>query len=542
MKKILLIFNFAFLIFNSAFPQAGEWVWIKGDSVPNQPGNFGVQGVSSPTNKPPSLYEPCEWTDLNGNFWLFGGSPPGSSRSDLWKYDPLTNEWTWMKGNNIPNDPGNYGTLGIPSPANNPPARGYGATSWVDSSGNFWMLGGANGTGGNFSDLWRYTISTNEWTWMKGPNITNQLPVYGIQGVPDPANTPGSFCESSTAWIDYTTGNLWFYAGGYTNNADLWQFNISTSEWTWIKGGQIANQPPIYGIKSAEDSVNTPGKRQSYAHWKDSNGKFWMFAGFHMKLHNDVWRYNPVTNNWAWINGDSTTTNVAGNYGQKCVVSSSNVPGLRYENRACWSDQKGDFFVFGGGDTFGGHLNDLWKYCIAANQWVWVSGDTTSGGAGNWGTIGVSSPLNKPNERMGSVGWTDNNNHLYLFGGASNPWFSAWNDLWKYSIDTTCGVCPAPNSTEENNPPKTDELLVFPNPTNSSLTISFSSSEKQTVELRIYNTLGEVQLFQSFVPINIGMEKGFSKEINVEKLGDGIYFLQLKTKEGIVSKKVVVQH
>jgi hypothetical protein len=53
----------------------------------------------------------------------------------------IHNEWTWMGGSNIANQPGNYGTLGTPAPGNIPPNRWY-AASWVDSSGNLWLFGG----------------------------------------------------------------------------------------------------------------------------------------------------------------------------------------------------------------------------------------------------------------------------------------------------------------------------------------------------------------------------------------------------------------
>src|SRR5687767_4609110 len=81
----------------------GEWMWIHGTNTTNNTGSFGIQGVSSPLNKPPGLYTSCGWTDLNGNFWLFGGWFNGNY-GDLWKYDPVINEWTWMKGTGIAND------------------------------------------------------------------------------------------------------------------------------------------------------------------------------------------------------------------------------------------------------------------------------------------------------------------------------------------------------------------------------------------------------------------------------------------------------
>src|SRR5204863_2194213 len=85
--------------------------------------------------------------------------------------------------------------------------------------------------------------------------------------------------------------------------------------------------------------------------------------------------------------------------------------------------------------------SDLWKYCVASNEWIWINGDQVSGAPGNWGLMGVSSPLNKPNGRIGAVAWSDNNGQLYMFAGGGPTWFDKFNDVWKYTIDLTCGVC-----------------------------------------------------------------------------------------------------
>ncbi|MEO5569738.1 MAG: kelch repeat-containing protein, partial [Bacteroidia bacterium] len=533
-------FIFCFL-FVECFSQAGEWVWLKGDSVPNQPGNYGVQGVPSPTNNPPSLYEPCEWTDLNGNFWMFGGSgiTPGGYYGDLWKYNLLTNEWNWMKGTGITNDPGNYGTQGIPSMTNNPSARSYGAATWIDSLGNLWMFGGLTALNpSHCSDLWKYDISTNEWTWMKGPSVTGQSGIYGTQGMPDSANNPAAKWECVASWTDHNS-DLWFFGGFGSLLDDLWKFNIASNQWTWMKGSLILSNPGINGTAGIEDSLNTPGSRCAYSRWKDTNGNLWFFGGMFgsgVYPFNDMWRYNPLTNNWTWMGGNGVT----GIYGTKCIASPNNIPAARYENRPCWTDQDGNFWFFGGGNGsgFGAVYNDIWKYCVASNQWIWIHGSSSINPAGNWGTLGVSSATNKPNGRGGGVGWRDNNNNLYIFGGATHHYNSPYyyNDLWKYTIDTTCGVCPTSTGIQENN--FTNELLVFPNPTNSSLTISFQSSSKQNIELRIYNTLGK-QIYLEKAAIASGK---FEKEINVKKLSDGIYFLQVKMAETIISKKVVIQH
>src|SRR6266566_4282475 len=102
MKKIvlwILFFSAPFLFFNFSQAQSGQWTWIHGSSSPYSGGSPGVQGMASPANEPPALYEACEWTDLQGNFWLFGGTDGGSNaHGQLWKYDPVNNEWTWMTG------------------------------------------------------------------------------------------------------------------------------------------------------------------------------------------------------------------------------------------------------------------------------------------------------------------------------------------------------------------------------------------------------------------------------------------------------------
>jgi type IX secretion system substrate protein/galactose oxidase-like protein/Kelch motif protein len=530
MKKIIGIFVFCFL-FGECFSQAGEWVWIKGDSVPFQPGNFGVQGVSSPTNNPRGFYEACEWTDLNGNFWLFGGD---GWYGDFWKYDPLINEWTWMKGSGLSHDPGNYGTQGISSPTNNPPGRCAGSATWTDNQGNLWMFGGLgfNGSTAFYNDLWKYNITTNEWVWMKGSQLTGQPGIYGTQGIPDPANNPTSRSECASTWID-AAGDLWFFGGGGFN--DVWRYNIASNEWTWMKGSQLPSQPGVYGSLGVENTANTPSGRLSYSHWKDASGKFWIFGGtgdpsFSL---NDLWRYNPVTNNWAWMGG-SNAGNSPGYYGTKCTNNVNNMPRARFENRVVWTDQYNNFWLFGGWKNINDlqAWNDLWLYCKTLNQWICISGDSIASPIGNWGSIGISNSTNMPNGRAGSVGWADNNGHLYFFGGrGTTPTFFTFNDLWKYTIDTTCGVCPAPNSIPENN--LTNKLLVFPNPANSSLTISFHSSEKQNIELRIYNTLGR-QVY--FLKEKIAGGK-FEKEIDVKDFSAGVYFIRLVKEDGIAVKK-----
>src|SRR3954469_22965611 len=112
--------------------QGGLWTWMKGDTTTSTSGVFGTQGIADPANKPPALYEAFRWTDFNGNLWLFGGvgGPLYYEYAALWKYDPIINEWTWMKGPNTTHQIGVYGTKGVPSINNYPGSRAWGGFNW----------------------------------------------------------------------------------------------------------------------------------------------------------------------------------------------------------------------------------------------------------------------------------------------------------------------------------------------------------------------------------------------------------------------------
>ena len=141
----------------------------------------------------------------------------------------FSQDWTWMKGNNIINDWGTYGTMGVPSATANPGSRHAGAT-WVDAAGNFWLFGGETydaGGNGYLNDLWKYDLPSGIWTWVKGDSTVNHFGEYGIQTTSSINNQPGSR-KNSASWKD-NSGNLWLF-GGYGFSAsdsgrlnDLWK-------------------------------------------------------------------------------------------------------------------------------------------------------------------------------------------------------------------------------------------------------------------------------------------------------------------------------
>jgi N-acetylneuraminic acid mutarotase len=149
-------------------PATNIWTWMSGSNVTQAPGVYGTEGTPASGNVPGARWIALSWTDAQGNFWLFGGDGFDSRTNpevfgdlnDLWRYDPSTNLWTWMSGANITDQPATYGTLGTATPGNVPPSREW-AVGWIDKSGNLWLFGGVNLSGGlsssaMFNDLWMY--------------------------------------------------------------------------------------------------------------------------------------------------------------------------------------------------------------------------------------------------------------------------------------------------------------------------------------------------------------------------------------------------
>ncbi len=390
--------------------------------------------------------------------------------------------WTWMGGNSTVDQPGVYGTLGVPAAGNIPGSR-QSANSWTDSKGNLWLFGGerydANGNVGNLNDLWEFSPSTDQWTWMGGSStvVSNggQSGVYGTLGVPAAGNIPGSR-SSSMSWTD-SSGNLWLF-GGYGSDAngdsgylnDLWEFNPSTNQWAWMGGsstvGSNGVQSGVYGTLGVPAAGNIPGSRQSANSWTDRSGNLWLFGGFGVDANgtggdlNDLWEFNPSTDQWAWMGGSSTVPaqgeGQSGVYGTLGVFDAGNIPGSR-DSAMSWTDSNGHLWLFGGSgydaNGHGGFLNDLWEFSPSTYEWAWMGGSSTPYQPGVYGTWGVPAAGNIPGGRASAMSWTDSSGNPWLFGGSGYDangngallWrFGGWdydangnvgnlNDFWEFS-------------------------------------------------------------------------------------------------------------
>jgi hypothetical protein len=341
-------------------------------------------GVPAPGNVPGGRLSPLCWAAVDGNFWVFGGVGVDSTGTrgdlnDLWRYSG--GQWTWLSGSNTTtasvSPSGVYGTQGVAGPGNTPGARYY-ASSWTDSSGDFWLFGGdgwdSTGSIGYLNDLWKY--SEGEWTWMAGSNLVRQTGSYGTQGTPAPGNTPGSRFGAAS-WTD-AAGNLWLFSGEGASSAgiycpadpctlnDLWKY-IPNGGWAWMGGTNTYNQSGVYGTQGVAAPANIPGGRTQPASFTDAAGNFWLFGGFGMGSTlvfgdlNDLWKFS--NGQWTWMSGANVPAQT-GTYGTQGTPSPSNVPSCR-DSAVGWGDTSGNIWIFGGQPAYcagNGDFNDLWEY------------------------------------------------------------------------------------------------------------------------------------------------------------------------------------
>jgi hypothetical protein len=367
-----------------------------------------------------SIFTPPSSQPEGCTTWDYKGVVTASVTSIV--VDCAHDDWTWIDGTKTSGTVASplYGNVAtstpttLPNPYTNTPGGRYGAAGWSDSHGNLWMFGGKGWElSGSLTpstldepmnDLWVCPVVGDECQWQLvgayDPTVVNTVPpsTIGAQVILNAQNTnqggvystpgiPGGRYGAAT-WTD-AAGNLWMF-GGNTNGGplnDLWEFNASTFTGT-------------YSNLTGAPFTSTPGQ-------------------------------------WSWVGGSSST----GQKGTYTGAVGTLVPGARV-NAVSWKDNAGNFWLFGGygfdGNSNEGFLSDLWEY--TGGNWVFVSGNKTTGVNGSYGTQGTPLGTNLPGGRQEAVGWADASGNLWLFGGegldSTGTPNGILNDLWVYKIST----------------------------------------------------------------------------------------------------------
>ncbi|MDY0054586.1 MAG: T9SS type A sorting domain-containing protein, partial [Bacteroidales bacterium] len=111
---------------------------------------------------------------------------------------------------------------------------------------------------------------------------------------------------------------------------------------------------------------------------------------------------------------------------------------------------------------------------------------------------------------------------------------------YRYRVNVQLGTCQSKYSSEKIievlNSSSIDDisldinLSIYPNPNNGSFRIT--SNEENTVNLQIINSLGQVVLNEN--------TKIDNKEINIQGLNNGTYFLRILSNNKTVNKKLII--
>ena len=92
----------------------------------------------------------------------------------------------------------------------------------------------------------------------------------------------------------YSEGKITIFTGPHSAYPvifnDVWKYDFSSNEWTWMAGNAGTNGsvvayngsnffPGVYGTLGVPAAGNNPGSRTNQNTWTDKAGNFWLFGG-----------------------------------------------------------------------------------------------------------------------------------------------------------------------------------------------------------------------------------------------------------------------
>jgi len=168
----------------------------------------------------------------------------------------------------------------------------------------------------------------------------------------------------------------------------------------------------------------------------------------------------------------------------------------------------------------------------ATQYTVSVSANPSSGGnvsGGNTYNAGLPVTVNATvNAGYTFTNWTDStgivsSSSSYVFTASGNRTltanFSPVTGIYNLQVD-------------KNN------IAIYPNPTSGNFTLVVSDFKNEEMQVKITNAAGEEIYLLPKEKIN----STYSKEISLQNMSKGIYFVQIKTREGTTIKKIVINN
>ena len=362
-----------------------------------------------------------------------------------------------------------------------------------------YIVQGADKNMNRLHSVWEYDRTTNSWNQKQ-----NFIGVARWQGV--------SFGIGSKGYI--ATGQD---QSSFSNN-DLWEYDFSND--TWSQKANLPGDPRNFGVGFAigtkayvglgnggnagylndlwEYDANANSWLQK-ADFPDTNGRIGAvglaigtkgYVGIGMdqygNRYDDFWEYDPANDTW------TQKTNFPGGAREE-------IDGAHFSFANCGYMGMGRSVV----NSSWVYYNDFWRYDPALDTWTSLPAIPIAG------RIGASAfSINT----FGFIGMG------YDITGAT------WDDLWSFTDTTLVDGIP----TSEITP----AISVFPNPFNTTATLT-SSIPLKDASLSVINLQGEVIYEKHHL-------KGERIVVDGKGISEGIYFIQLKAKEKVLSTRKVM--
>ncbi|CCQ94130.1 hypothetical protein CULT_170013 [[Clostridium] ultunense Esp] len=339
----------------------------------------------------------------DGNLLLFGGK---YSLNDLWKYDSVSDLWEEI-------DP--------PSPS----PRSYAAVATDEKNGQVLLFGG-DGIGGPYGDTWVWDGS--RWTRLR------------------PQHAPP---DRRIATMAYDGRHIILF-GGYDDNG----YNLDD---TWLWTGQDWEQVPT------GEGPTPPERNGASMAYFPSKGQVIMFGGWGKDgALGDTWIWNgqswtqfnqpnglptPSPRDGASLAFDGKELLLFGGYtdtgesdetwlfdGEKwSQITTGPFPPARSGGTLAYDRSTGKTYLFGGTDSAGNALNDLWMWDPETQTWNLIDpGSPLPASPSSFNLQTEPAHLDPaPSSRDGHMfSYSPNNRGMILFGGSNRFFENLFQDTW----------------------------------------------------------------------------------------------------------------
>lgn len=379
------------------------------------------------------------WDPVGERMLVFGGYDFMSPHrfNDLWSYDPKTNTWNQLDGNDP--DPGNR----------KPFPRERQRAVWDTAKSRMLLYGGCCGSADVMNDFWAYDPRTNAWEPIRVDGVRPtarelfavawdpvqaEMILFGGWGHCWPLGDMWVYRSEANAWrrLDLQPAGVPPALEGHTA---VWD---AAGDQMLIFGGcdNSRRRQELWSYRPADDTFvqlspegEAPRPRAKHmAAWDPAGRRMLIFGGHGQEdTMNDLWAYEAEQNRWQQLAAGGSESDLTN----------------RYYGSAVW-DPGRDQMIIVGGRTTGGEPAEVWGYRAVDGRWT-LLGNAATGGR-DW---------------QRAV-WDERQGRMLVFGGfANDPTGSGrwptkhWgHDVWSYD-PATAGWSELPSD-----PPVAPEILA----------------------------------------------------------------------------------